>query len=420
MALHRDKSTGIYSVDITIQKRRIQRSTFTTNKDEAKRFHEAERTQLYRAVVLKEKPRRTFKEARDSWTKAKELEGKRSLAEDCDRLDWVGGQWDARYLDEITGEDLMSLRQLRAQTKKVYTYADGTNGKEIFLKPATLNRYMAAVSGVLHFAKSLGWMAEVPTLEKLEEDNERIVWASAEQAYKLIAQLKGSASHLSKLARFTLATGVRKSNSVSLRWQHINAVNRRAMIPAAQFKNGHAFAYPLNDDALAVIEECKSDRRDRNNEDFVFVYEGRRIGDPYTAAFKKGCARAELLPGKVAGLKAGDEFHWHDLRHTWATWHAMGGTPIHVLKELGGWKTLRMVERYYHLADSFTAGYAENVSFASVSRNVHVARTAEKNIGEESVNQEDDAPEGASNSLISGVADGTRTHDNRNHNPVED
>jgi integrase len=51
---------------------------------------------------------------------------------------------------------------------------------------------------------------------------------------------------------------------------------------------------------------------------------------------------------------------WHDLRHTWATWHVMGGTPLEVLQKLGGWKDLRMVLKYAHLAESFVDRYAEN------------------------------------------------------------
>ena len=53
---------------------------------------------------------------------------------------------------------------------------------------------------------------------------------------------------------------------------------------------------------------------------------------------------------------------FHDLRRTWASWHVQAGTPLPVLKELGGWATLAMVERYAHLGVSHLADWAGNVS----------------------------------------------------------
>ena len=43
-------------------------------------------------------------------------------------------------------------------------------------------------------------------------------------------------------------------------------------------------------------------------------------------------------------------FRWRDLRHVWATWHVMAGTPIAELQELGAWKSELMVKRYAHFA----------------------------------------------------------------------
>lgn len=56
-----------------------------------------------------------------------------------------------------------------------------------------------------------------------------------------------------------------------------------------------------------------------------------------------------------AGL---EDFRFHDLRHTWASWHRQAGTSTDELKDLGGWKTRSMVDRYAKFA-------TENLAFAA-------------------------------------------------------
>lgn len=62
---------------------------------------------------------------------------------------------------------------------------------------------------------------------------------------------------------------------------------------------------------------------------------------------------------KRAGIA---DFRWHDLRHTWASWHVQAGTPLHALQELGGWECAEMVRRYAHLSSEHLAVYAERMS----------------------------------------------------------
>ena len=57
----------------------------------------------------------------------------------------------------------------------------------------------------------------------------------------------------------------------------------------------------------------------------VFTYAGKPIGQVNTKAWRAALERAGI-----------EDFRWHDLRHTWASWHAQAGTPLHVLQELGG------------------------------------------------------------------------------------
>ena len=54
-----------------------------------------------------------------------------------------------------------------------------------------------------------------------------------------------------------------------------------------------------------------------------------------------------------------EDFRWHDLRHTWASWHVQSGTPLHVLQELGAWESAEMVRRYAHLSSEHLAQYVE-------------------------------------------------------------
>ena len=72
---------------------------------------------------------------------------------------------------------------------------------------------------------------------------------------------------------------------------------------------------------------------------YVFTYKGKPIGEANTKAWRNALARA--------GIK---NFRWHDLRHTWASWHVQSGTSLQVLQQLGGWSSFSMVLRYAHLA----------------------------------------------------------------------
>jgi integrase len=81
----------------------------------------------------------------------------------------------------------------------------------------------------------------------------------------------------------------------------------------------------------------------------VFTYEGQPIRQVSTRAWYHALRRAGI-----------EDFRWHDLRHTWASWHVQGGTPLFALQELAGWETEKMVRRYAHLAAEHLAVYVSN------------------------------------------------------------
>jgi integrase len=66
--------------------------------------------------------------------------------------------------------------------------------------------------------------------------------------------------------------------------------------------------------------------------------------DQVSVAFGRACTRAGI-----------EDFRFHDLRHTAASWLRMTGADIHTVAQLLGHKDLRMAARYQHLSSQFLA-----------------------------------------------------------------
>ena len=87
----------------------------------------------------------------------------------------------------------------------------------------------------------------------------------------------------------------------------------------------------------------------------VFTYAGKPLQSANTKAWRAALKRAGI-----------EDFRWHDLRHTWATWQRQAGTPTYELQRLGGWRTGAMVERYAHLAPDHLASAAARLDAVTV------------------------------------------------------
>jgi integrase len=253
---------------------------------------------------------------------------KKSYETDRTRLTWLTKKLTGKPITAITTDALLVLRKELLADKA----------------PATANRFMAVVSAVLHYAHDRGLISGVPKIPYLVEPKDRFRWLTRPQAVALIAELP---EHLAAMTRFALATGLRRANVTGMTWSSLDVDRRVAWIWPDEAKAGKPIAVPLNDDALAVLKAQKGiDSR------YVFTYRKQPIYNATTKAWEKACARAEIEPGLT----------FHDLRHTWASWHVMGGTPLEVLRQLGGWADMTMVLRYAHLAPGYVAGYAENAA----------------------------------------------------------
>lgn len=228
--------------------------------------------------------------------------------------------------------------------------------------PGNYTRYRNRLHAIFQMAKDDGLIVEVPALRKWEAARTAPVqWVPQEKFPDLLREL---APHQRPMVLFAVHTGLRQSNVLGLTWDRVDMERRIAWVHAIDTKGNKTINVPLNDTALSVLRG-QAGEHDR----YVFVYQGRPIQEIKTA-FQKACARAglgELIVEPCKLNKSGERrtykgLRWHDLRHTFASWHAQSGTPPQVLKELGGWSSLQMVERYMHLAPSHIASFANNIT----------------------------------------------------------
>ena len=207
----------------------------------------------------------------------------------------------------------------------------------------TVNRMLALLRSILIRASvDWEWLAIVPKIRLLREPVRRVRYLTKIQAESLLAQLP---PHLAEMTAFSLATGLRKSNVTGLCWTQVDLLRKVAWIHPDQSKTRKAIAVPLNLDALKILT-LQLGKHSR----YVFSYQGKPVVQVTTAAWYKALKRCGI-----------DDFRWHDLRHTWASWHVQSGTPLNVLQELGGWESSQMVRRYAHFSADHLSVYAGNL-----------------------------------------------------------
>lgn len=206
--------------------------------------------------------------------------------------------------------------------------------------PGTYNKLAGIVRASLRLAHRAGWREDVPHIARKDEPKGRLRWLTAEEWETLWNELP---DHQKPMAWFALSTGLRWSNVAMLEWSRVDLKRKVAWVDAADAKAGKAIPVPLNADAIAALRATGEAR-----EGYVFTYRGKPIQSAKTG-FRGALKRAGL-----------EDVTWHTLRHSWASYHAMNGTPLDMLQRLGGWATRSMVERYVHLTPGYAAQFAEN------------------------------------------------------------
>lgn len=329
MSLYQRKDSKFYWVKIAVSGQKpIYESTGTTDRKKAKEYEAKRQNEIWEQSRLGVKPKYIWEEAVVKYIE--ETSHNRSHSTDLTFFRWLGKYLDGVYLNDINRALLDRIALIRKKEGNV------SNG--------TVNRYMQLVSRVLRRAAfDWEWTDKPVKVRSLPEPRIRVRHLTHEEANRLINELP---PHLAAMVRFSLATGLRKANVIGLMWSQVNLQDRCAWIHADQAKGKRAIPVPLSSEAIEVLRNELF-----KHPEYVFTYKGKPVKQVNTKAWRAALKRAGIV-----------DFRWHDLRHTWASWHVQNGTPIYVLKELGGWADMEMVQKYAHLSPGHLSQHVENVS----------------------------------------------------------
>ena len=325
MSLYKRKGSPHWWARFTHNGRRVQQSTGTADKAAAAEYHDKLKSSLWSQERLGTKPSRNWNDAVVKYLA--ETGHKATHQGDIEKLRWLDQYLHGLPLESITREKVGKIADIKAKQAS----------------PATANRHLAVIRAILRkAANEWEWIDRAPKLRMFKEQKRRIRWLTRTEAGRLLSFLP---QHQADMAQLALSTGLRQANVTGMKWSQIDMQRRVAWIHPDQAKARKAIPVPLNDEAVEVIR-----RQIGKHHAAVFTFKGEPVKAVNTKAWTKALRQAGI-----------ESFRWHDLRHTWASWHVQAGTGLHELQELGGWESVEMVRRYAHLAPEHLAKAAARI-----------------------------------------------------------
>lgn len=209
------------------------------------------------------------------------------------------------------------------------------------LEPSTVNRRLATLKHM--FTKACAWKMvgeavkkDVHLVKLTKEENARERFLSTEEIEHLLAACgtDDKQRHLKPIIIFALNSGCRKDEILSLKWKNVDL--RHGFIRLEKTKNSECRKIPIN----AALKAVLSGLVRRLDVEYVFF-------DPKSGNRYRDVRRSFNTALRKAGIY---DFHFHDLRHTFASHLMMACVDIATISKLLGHKSLKMTMRYSHLA----------------------------------------------------------------------
>lgn len=218
--------------------------------------------------------------------------------------------------------------------------------------PATVLRYLMALSHAFNVArKQWNWCESSPVenVQRPKVKNERTRYLTDTEREALLHACKNSPNaDLYLVVLLAISTGMRKGEIMGMRWQDIHTAPDQSFtrVHLTKTKNDKARSVLLTSPALELLEERRTKLLDslqaKTASGLIFpssVHEDQPVDlrKPWGSALQ------------AAGI---EEFRFHDLRHTTASYLAMNGASLLSISKVLGHQTTKMTERYSHLATS--------------------------------------------------------------------
>jgi integrase len=258
------------------------------------------------------------------------------------QLNWWKQQIGALTLADLTPDIIAEHRDKLA--RRIVP-----SGKKI--SPSTVNRYLAALSHVLTVGeKELRWLPDSPIrhVSKLKEPQGRVRYLSDEERMRLLEACAVSENqYLKTIVILALSTGMRKNEILPLRWEDVDL--DRQVIILKKTKNKERRAVPIVGKAHEMVRELAAKAESHS----LLLFPGDNLSKPIAIkrAWYTAVRRAKL-----------EDFRFHDLRHSAASYLAMNGATLPEIAEVLGHKTYDMVKRYAHLSTPHVTSVVERMN----------------------------------------------------------
>jgi integrase len=252
------------------------------------------------------------------------------------KLDWWNEQLGYSTLADVS-KSLISNKREVLLTELV-------GKKKRTRTPATANRYMSVLSHMFTVAVNEWELLEIhpmKKLAKLKEPRGRVRFLEDKERLRLLEACKQSKyPALYNIVVLALSTGARRGEIINLRWKDVDF--KRRIITLHETKNGERRILPLTGHAYECMQMHEKVRR--IDTDFVFP-----SADP------KQVMNFQFYWNQAVKAANIQDFRFHDLRHSAASYLAMNGASLAEIAEVLGHKTLQMVKRYAHLSEAHTS-----------------------------------------------------------------